>query len=185
MENFYDKNKAHYVVVTGILVKYENSQNSQSLDLGGKSLRNLKFLITKRADWEKAFPGRWTVPGGKLEVLDYALKEKDTEQHWYNIFEFLLKREVKEEVNLDIENIGYVTSMVYIRPDGIPCIIVSLFAYPSSDKIKLCPALTEYAWVDLQVAKNYDLIEGIYNELEILDSFLRAGKHMIWKKQNN
>lgn len=41
----YDKNLAHYVVVTGILVK------------------DGKFLITKRADWEKAFPGKWTVPG--------------------------------------------------------------------------------------------------------------------------
>tara|TARA_Y100000310_G_C20702929_1_gene831730 strand:- start:10029 stop:10202 length:174 start_codon:yes stop_codon:yes gene_type:complete len=52
-----DKNLLHYVVVTGILV------NSQG-----------KYLITKRAEWEKAFPGKWTVPGGKLEVLDYVLR---------------------------------------------------------------------------------------------------------------
>lgn len=81
----YDKNKAHYVVVTGILVK------------------NGKYLITKRADWEKAFPGRWTVPGGKLEALDYTLREKDTTHHWYNVIEAALIREVKEEVGLDIE----------------------------------------------------------------------------------
>ncbi|GAI15302.1 unnamed protein product, partial [marine sediment metagenome] len=56
----YNKNLLHYIVVTGILVK------------------DGKYLIVKRADWEKAFPGRWTVPGGKLEVLDYALREKDT-----------------------------------------------------------------------------------------------------------
>ncbi len=160
----YDRNKVHYVVVTGILVK------------------DNKYLIVKRAEWEKAFPGKWTVPGGKLEVLDYILKEKDTSSHWYNVFENLLKREVKEEVNLDIKNIGYVTSMVYIRPDNIPCIIVSLFAEPVDDKISLCNALTDYKWINLEEAKNYELIEGIYDELAILDNFLKSGKNMEWKK---
>lgn len=158
----YDKSKVHYIVVTGILVK------------------DGKYLITKRADWEKAFPGRWTVPGGKLEVLDYALREKDTAHHWYNILESLLKREVKEEVNLEIENIGYVTSMVYIRQDNIPCLIISLFASPKTNDVKLCSALTEHAWISLEEAKNYDLIEGIYEELEILDKFLKEGKSMKW-----
>jgi len=163
-----DRDKAHYVVVTGILVK------------------DGKYLITKRADWEKAFPGKWTVPGGKLEVLDYVLKQKDTSEHWYNVLEDLLKREVMEEVGLEIKNIGYVTSLVYIRPDGIPCLIVSLYAEPESDKeIKLCDALTEYAWVDLKEAKDYELIEGIYEELEILEKHLKQGDDIEWKKKSD
>ncbi len=156
----------HYVVVTGILINKEG-----------------KFLIVKRADWEKAFPGRWTVPGGKLEVLDYVLRKKDTLHHWYNIFEDLLKREVVEEVNLEVENIDYVTSIVYIRPDKIPCLIVSLYADAKSEKINLCKALTEYAWVSLEEAKNYDLIEGIYDELVILDKKLK-GEKVIWEGKN-
>ena len=140
-----------------------------------------KFLIVKRADFEKAFPGRWTVPGGKLEVLDYVLREKDTPHHWYNVFEDLLKREVLEEVGLSIKNIDYVTSMVYIRPDKIPCLIISLFAEAVTEKIHLCPALTEHAWVDLEEAKKFDLIEGIYDELIILDKKLK-GQKTIWKK---
>ena len=160
----YDRNLLHYIVVTGILVK------------------DGKFLITKRAEWEKAFPGKWTVPGGKLEVLDYILREKDTSSHWYNVFEDLLKREVKEEVGLEIKNIDYVTSMVYIRDDKIPCLIVSLHAETESDNIMLCRALTDFAWVDLEEAKNYDLIEGIYEELEILDKKLKTGKTLEWKR---
>ncbi|MFH1308241.1 MAG: NUDIX domain-containing protein [archaeon] len=160
----YDKNQAHYIVVTGILVK------------------DCKYLITKRAEFEKAFPGKWTVPGGKLEVLDYALRNKDTEFHWYNILERLLKREIKEEVNLEIKNIGYVTSLVYIRPDNIPCLIISLYAEPASEDIKLCKALTEFKWVSLEEASSYDLIEGIYEELEILDAHLKQGKEMTWGK---
>jgi len=162
----YNKNNVHYVVVTGILVK------------------NGKYLIAKRADWEKAFPGMWTVPGGKLEVLDYALKKKDTSVQWYNVLENLLKREIKEEVGLDVKNIGYVTSLVYVRPDEIPCLVISLYAEPVGDEIKLCNALTEYKWVDINEAKEYDLIDGIYDELVILDDFLKNGKGMEWGKGN-
>lgn len=161
----YDKNQVHYIAATGILI-HEG-----------------KYLIAKRAEWEKAFPGKWTFPGGKLNVLDYALKRKDTNEHWYNILENLLKREIKEEVGLDIQNIGYVTSMVYVRQDDIPCLIISLFAEPLNVEIKLCNALTEYAWVDIIEAKNYDLIEGIYDELLILDNFLKKGGNMTWKKE--
>ena len=160
----YDKNKVHYIVATCILVK------------------NGKFLIVKRADWEKAFPGKWTVPGGKLEVLDYALREKDTTSHWYNILENLVKREVKEETCLDIDNIGYVTSMIYIREDKIPCLIVSLWTYSFGGEIKLCSALTEYKWVDLEESKNYDLIEGIYEELKMSDEKIKTGNLGKWDK---
>lgn len=160
----YNKNLLHYVVVTGILIK------------------DGKYLIVKRADWEKAFPGRWIVPGGKMEVLDYALRKKDTAHHWYNVFEDLLKREVMEEVGLEISKIGYVTSMVYIRPDNIPCIIVSLSAQASLEKVRLCNALTDFAWVDLEEAKKYDLIDGTYEELEILDKILKTGETEGWSR---
>jgi len=160
----YDNNQAHYVIVTGIIIK------------------DGKYLITKRADWEKAFPGKWTVPGGKLKVLDYVLKKKDTSEHWYNVLEDVLKREIKEETALEVDNIGYVTSMVYIRPDGIPCLIISLYAENSGGEVSLCKALTEYAWVDISEAKNYDLIEGIYEELVILDGHLKKGQAIKWVK---
>jgi len=104
-------------------------------------------LIAKRSEKEKAFPGKWTVPGGKLEVLDYALRLKDTTHHWYNILEDLAKREVWKEVGLNIKNIEYVTSLVYVRSDGVPSLIVSLWAEPVTDFVRLCSALTEYKWL--------------------------------------
>jgi 8-oxo-dGTP pyrophosphatase MutT (NUDIX family) len=163
----YDKNQAHYVVATGILVKEG------------------KYLIVKRAEWEKVFPGQWTVPGGKLKVLDYVLKKKNTQHHWYNVLEDLLKREVREEIGLEIKNIGYVTSMVYVRPDDIPCLIISLFAEPLEGKIILEKSLTEYAWVTLEEARNYELIDGIFDELVILDKYLKTGTIQEWKRNGN
>ncbi len=160
----YDPNKAHYIAVTGIILK------------------DGKFLITKRALSEKAFPNLWTVPGGKLELNDYKNRKKNTSAHWYNIFESVLRREVLEEVGLRIKNIRYLTSLAYVRDDGIPTIVVSLFADFDEGNVILCPALTEYAWVTLDEAKKYELIEGIYEEMEMLDRFLKEGKAEEWKK---
>jgi len=72
--------------------------------------------------------------------------------------------------------------MVYIRDDKIPCLIISLYAEPTNESIHLCNALTEYAWVSLEDSKNYDLIDGIYDELAILDNFLKNGQEMKWKR---
>lgn len=160
----YDKNNAHYIVVTGVIIK------------------DGKFLITKRAPTEKAFPNQWTVPGGKLELKDYAERPKDTSAHWYNIFEGLLRREVREETALEIKNIRYLTSLSYVRSDGIPTIIVSLYADHHNGNVVLCKDLTEHAWVTLEEAKDYKLIEGIYEELEMLDKVLKGEESGEWKK---
>jgi 8-oxo-dGTP pyrophosphatase MutT (NUDIX family) len=161
----YDENKAHYISVTGIIIK------------------DNKFLITKRSPKEKTFPSQWTVPGGKLELKDYIDRPKDTASHWYNIFESVLRREVMEETCLSIKNIRYLTSMSFIRPDGIPTVIVSLFADYDCGEVKLCPDLVEYAWVDLEEANKYELIEGIYEELEMLENMLRGKPAFEWKKK--
>ena len=160
----YDQNKAHYVVVTVIIVK------------------DGKYLITKRAPTEKAFPNQWTVPGGKLEASDYTKRPKDTGSHWYNVLEDLAKREVLEETGLEVKNMKYLTSLVYFREDNIPTIIVSLYADYIPAEIKLCDALTEYAWVTLEESKNYELIEGIYEELVMLDHLLKKGEFKEWEK---
>jgi 8-oxo-dGTP pyrophosphatase MutT (NUDIX family) len=160
-----DGNKAHYISATGVIIK------------------DGKFLITKRAPTEKGFPNKWTVPGGKLELKDYINRPKDTSSHWYNIFETLLRREVMEETGLSIKNIGYLTSIAFIRDDGIPTIIVSLFADYAGGTVKLESSLTEYAWVNVEEARNYDLIEGIYEELEMLDKYLKSRQLVEWKKK--
>jgi 8-oxo-dGTP pyrophosphatase MutT (NUDIX family) len=146
------KEKTNYVSVTGIIRKSENGHN--------------KYLICKRSPNEKAFPNKWCVPGGKIEQKDFINTPKDTRDHWLDIFEKTLKREILEETNLKIKNIGYVSSLVFIRPNGFSTIIVSLFSDHDSGEVKLNnEELIDFAWVDLEEAKKYDLIENIYEQI--------------------
>ena len=156
--------KLHYVVATAIIVK------------------DGKYLIAQRAAHEKVSPNQWTVPGGKLELNDYKKLPKDTSMHWYNILDILLAREVKEEVGLKIKNIKYLTSITFVRPDKIPAIIMSFYADWAGGKVKLSKDLTDFAWVTLKEAKKYPLIEGIYEELVMLDKILKGKKGTRWEK---
>jgi len=159
-----DPNKAHYVVATAIVIKEG------------------KYLIAKRSANEKVAPNEWTVPGGKMEQSDYTTRKKDTAVHWYNVCEHTVRREVKEEVGLEIANIRYLTSLAFVRPDGIPTIIISLFADHATGEVTLCKDLTDYKWVTLDEARNYKLIEGIFEELEMLDKHLKGKTIGEWKK---
>ena len=160
----YDKNKIHYVVATAIVIK------------------NGKFLIIKRAPHEIVSPNEWTVPGGKLEVSDYKKRKKDTKVHWYNALEILVEREVKEEVGLRIKNITYLISITFIRPDKIPVVILSFYADWARGRVKLSKDFTDFAWVDIKEAKKYPLIEGIFEELVMVNNVLKGKRISKWTK---
>lgn len=141
-----------------------------------------KYLITKRSLTKKRFPGKWTVPGGKLETKDYTNLPKDTEFYWYNVLEKVLRREVQEEVGVKIKNIEYVTSLATIHTNGNPSLVISCIADYVSGKVKLQKEETiDFVWVSLKEAKKYDLIDGIYDELVMAEK-KRKGKKVEWKR---
>jgi|SRR5579884_4062137 len=141
-----------------------------------------KFLIIKRSATKKRFPNMWTVPGGKLETSDYTSLPKDTTDYWYNVLEKTLRREVKEEVGIDIDHIEYVTSLATVHQDGAPSLVISCLADYSSGEITLQEEeADDFAWVSLDEAKEYDLIDGIYDELEMAAKKL-SGQKTEWKR---
>lgn len=141
--------RLHFVVTTAIVVK------------------DGKFLIAKRSESEKAFPGKWTVPGGKLVLTEYQdlPRTSDTHPQWYNVVEWALRKEVREEVGLEIGTPKYLCDLVFVRPDGYPVVTLSYWAEYESGEVQLCKDLTEYAWVTAEEAKGYDMIEGIAEEI--------------------
>lgn len=140
------------------------------------------YLITRRAPNKKRFPGMWTVPGGHLEPEDFMSYPKDTEHYWYNVLEKALARELKEEVGLEVENVRYVTSLATEHKDGAASVVISCLADYVSGEVKLQEEETDQAvWVTLEEAKQYELIDGIYDELAMAEA-LRKGERTAWKR---
>lgn len=137
-----------------------------------------KYLITKRAPFKKVFPNKWTVPGGGLETDDYVNTPPTypPNQQWYYAITNALKREVREEVNLEIDNLEYLLDIAFIRPDGVPVVVLSYFARYVSGEVKLDADTTEFAWVTAEEAKKYDLIDGIAEEIGMADKILSSRK---------
>jgi len=130
-----------------------------------------RCLILKRDSREKVHPGKFAVPGGKLEWRDMDLN-KPTRMNgevfdFENAIENLLKREVFEEAGIEIENnLTYINSIAFVRPDGIPVILVKFAAKYKSGQIRLeKAAFTDFAWVNQEEVEKYDCIRGIPEEI--------------------
>src|SRR3989344_1036592 len=160
MENKY----LHEVAITAIIIK------------------DNKYLITRRSVNKKRFPEMWTVPGGKLETDDYINLPRDTTDYWYNVLEKVLRREVKEEVGLDIKNIVYVTSLATVHGDGNPSLVISCLADYDLGEVVLKPDEADaFKLVSLEEAKEYKLIDGIYDELVMAEN-QRKGIKTEWQR---
>lgn len=131
-----------------------------------------KYLLIQRSLSKKAFPGKWTVPGGGLEVDDYINLPPSADGQWYRAVEISLRREIKEETGLEVDALNYLVDIAFIRPDGIPVVILSYWTNYKSGEVKLDEDSINYAWVTPEEAKNYDLIEGILEEIEMADKKL-------------
>lgn len=134
-----------------------------------------RYLITQRSFEKKAFPGKWTVPGGGLSIDDYVnTKPTEGKNIWYFALEDSLRREIKEEVQLEIGKIDYLLDLALIRPDNIPVITLSFYAPWKKGKVKLNSESINFAWVTLREAKKYDLIGGILEEIQMTDLKLKG-----------
>jgi 8-oxo-dGTP diphosphatase len=134
-------------------------------------IKDGKYLIVRRSMTKKRFPGMWTVPGGRLEPKDYIVFPKDTEHYWYNVLERTLSRELQEEAGIQVRNVKYLTSLARVHEDGAPSLVISCTADYESGEIKLQEGETdEYAWVSLEEAKTYKLIDGIFDELAMAEN---------------
>ena len=133
-----------------------------------------RYLILKRAEREVAFPGYWTVPGGKVVRHEYeSLPKTPNSEGWYKVVEFTLRKEAREEANVEVENIKYLTDMTFIRPDNIPVVVLSYYCKYKSGEVKLDEDMTDFAWITPEEGKNYKIIPGILDEIKEVDSILK------------
>ncbi len=94
----------------------------------------------------------------------------------------MLRREVKEEVGLEIDNIEYITSLATVHKDGNPSLVISCIAKYVSGEVQLQQDETDdFKWVNIEEAKSYKLIDGIFDELVMADKHLKGLKSE-WKR---
>ncbi len=130
-----------------------------------------RCLILKRHEREVVHPGKYAVPGGKLEWKDLAFDRADGKNesvvYFENMIEKLLKREVMEEAGIEIEeSLHYIGSMVFVRPDEVPVTLMRFAAKYVQGDVKLEEnAFTDFAWVNETEARNYDCIDNVIDEI--------------------
>ena len=73
-----------------------------------------KVLLGKRSASEDTVPGLWSLPAGKLEAWGPAS----------DVLEDNLKREVREELGVEIQNIEYLDSHMWTDTDPLKLTIV-------------------------------------------------------------
>ncbi len=130
-----------------------------------------RCLVLKRNDTEKVHPGKYAVPGGKLEWKDldigHPTRLNGDVLDFEHAVEDLLKREVREEAGIEIKDeLVYINSVAYVRPDETPVILVKFAAkYSAGEVVVEQGSFTDFAWVDSAEAKSLPCIQGIPEEI--------------------
>ncbi len=131
-----------------------------------------KCLVLKRSTSEKVHPGKYCVPGGKLEWNDLPV-ENPTRKNgdvldFENAIEKLLLRETQEEAGIVIHNdLHYINSVAFIRPDGIPVVLAKFAArYKEGNVVLEKGSFEDFAWVNASEVEALDCIKGIPQEIQ-------------------
>lgn|SRR3989338_3133087 len=130
-----------------------------------------RCLILRRSMREKVHPGRYAVPGGKLEWGQMDIKHPTRLNgdvlDFENAVEDLLRREAQEEAGVEIDtDLRYINSVAFVRPDEIPVILVKFAAkYKKGEVEPEQGAFDDYVWVNEEEVKNYECIDGIHEEV--------------------
>ncbi|HKC04438.1 MAG TPA: NUDIX hydrolase [Patescibacteria group bacterium] len=113
-----------------------------------------RVLLGLRSPNEDVFPNLWGIPGGKVDAKDKTIEEG-------------LKREVREEMGIEIKNTKLIKNNIRIKSDGQPVIymifrseIASGVPEPKEDTVKVAWFEFDKISKDKLTPSTYDAIEG-------------------------
>jgi len=115
------------------------------------------ILLIKRSLKDKHKPGVWEVPGGRLNELseDPILG---------------LKREVKEEIGLNIEVISPIRVHSFTRDDNQKITMISFLCKPLNSEIILSTEHSEAKWVSKKEVKTL-LVSDFHENIDVINKY--------------
>jgi len=127
------------------------------LAIGAFILKDKKILIVKKSSLEKIDAGLWTVPGGKIEKNEPIIDG--------------LKREIKEEVNLDVCNYQWIGEDVF-DSNGFWFHVQHFLCQTKNSDVKLEKNLTDFHWLKKAEIDNFNLPKNIKKRInEIFEKY--------------
>lgn len=130
-----------------------------------------RCLLLKRSKTEKVHPGRWATPGGKMEWEDFDLHNPTRLNgevlDYLDSVEALLKRETMEEAGVELnDDFKFINSNTFIRPDGIPVVLLKLaVSYKSGEVVLEEGCFDDHIWVNEKEVQELECIDGIHEEV--------------------
>jgi mutator protein MutT len=119
---------------------------------------NNKILLCHRSISEDVFPGLWGIPGGKIDNEDVTLESG-------------LKREVFEEVGIQIKNIRLISNNIREKSNGQYVVFMVYRADLAKGKLQALEDTDEVSWFKFEDIKpsnltphTYEVIKKAFNE---------------------
>jgi ADP-ribose pyrophosphatase YjhB (NUDIX family) len=137
------ENKTHLILVNGVVFN-EN-----------------KVLVSQRSWDEPHEPGKWTIPGGKVER---------TENEEFHVIEKTLKNEIREETGIEIEDeVKMITNNTFFRSTGQHVVAFVFKCRYKSGEAKPLEDTIDIKWATLEEIKDMEFPPNVKEY--ILDAF--------------
>ena len=121
------------------------------LAVGAFIIKNDKLLIVKKSPYENIDACLWTIPGGKIEKRESIING--------------LKREVKEEVNLDVLNYQWIGEDVF-ESNGFWFHAQHFLCHAKNTHIKLEKNLTDFYWLKKEEIEKFEFPKNIKKRIK-------------------
>jgi ADP-ribose pyrophosphatase YjhB (NUDIX family) len=115
--------------------------------------RGDEVLISKRSQEELHQPGKWTIPGGKVE--------RTKGQVWH-VIEKTLAKEVLEETGIKIKNDPFfIVNNTFIRSTGQHVVALIFLCEYKSGKAKPLEDTDDVKWITKKEINNFDFAPNV------------------------